>query len=210
MKESEGNLSREINLYNNPHQTVIRNTADFLDKLQDAPWLTDRDSARYYIGKKSISFVRSAREEFHRLPGIPKRIDELNLTLGLAKQIPHVPTTPAQVIVEGFKNPAPPDPLGFTLVILAHMSGDEHAVPGFTKPETPAEVLAYLAKLEKSLLDVAMDRTDPARASEDPSYLRMKRFFTIGRRIPIKAFESENESREKAEYDLNKYLGFTN
>lgn len=42
MAEHDRRLGLETNLFNNPHQVVVRNTADFLDNLQDAPWLVDK------------------------------------------------------------------------------------------------------------------------------------------------------------------------
>lgn len=129
-------------------------------------------------------------------------------TTNLARRIPHRTLNPAAG--ELLHKPMASEPLNLTIVILAHMSKSARDIQGFIPLKTPAEILFYLEEVEKSLLAIALERIDPAEIAEDPAYLRTKRFFTQGRRIPIKLSENERERQARTEYELQRLFGQTN
>lgn len=207
MAEKEEQLGRETTLYNNPHQMVIRNTADFLDNLQSAPWLVDQTNAREYLGTQTVPFVRAAREHFHILRTASLRTDDLIDAVMLADRIPYRSITPAAG--QFVYLPLASEPIGITIVILSHMSKSARDIPGYKPPETPAEILSYLEEVEKSLLGIAIERVDPAEVADEPSYRKMKRFFTQGKRIPIKMPESQLERQKRIEFEIHRLFGLT-
>ena len=192
MEERRISIDRETTLYNNLNQIIIRTTADFLDYLQTAPWLTDQKAARDYLGKETIPFIRAVREGGFRFMTNSITSDRLNDAVNQISRTHYRPLRPA--IGEFVYHSKPIESFEFAMVMLSHMSkpqlkGNPHY---FQSPGSPAEFFAFTHELEHETLSIALGTYDPRQISDTPKFKTLTRFFRIGRDLRIKIPESMN------------------